>query len=282
MLWCVISDIHGNSVALEAVLKELRQYKISRIIGLGDYVGECGESERVLDLLIENNALLVKGNREESMTKLWNSETPEIENSLQFRCANMAAKQVKSKYYNVIIQLPLTISLKMGFGNALFIHGTPDNISGLVYPEDVQCMDNILENIREDMFANGHTHMSWQHSLHQKLGFNPGSVGLQHDGFPGQASYAILEILEQNCKVEIMKTNFAVNQLENNMRKSGWMDEVGIIAKLALDEVKTGQKQILRFVQYAYNFYERTAGNRKGVIPDDVWEAAVKTWLSGK
>ena len=282
MLWCVVSDIHGNSVALEAVFKDLRQYKISGIIGLGDYVGECGESERVLDLLIENNALLVKGNREEAMTKLWKGETPEIENSLQFQCGNMAAKQVKSKYYNMILQLPLSLSLKMGLCNALCMHGTPDNISGLVYPEEVQHMDYILENIQEDMFVNGHTHMSWQRSMHQKLGFNPGSVGLQHDGFPGQASYAVLEILEKNFKVEIMKTNFDVNQLENNMRKSGWMDEGGIIAKLALDEVKTGHKHILRFVQHAYNFYERITGNRKVVVPDDVWEAAVKTWVSGK
>lgn len=42
---------------------------------------------------------------------------------------------------------------------ALFMHGTQNNISELVYPDNAQRMENILENMNEDVFANGHTHI---------------------------------------------------------------------------------------------------------------------------
>lgn len=279
MLWCVLSDVHGNAVALKAVLNDLRKYNIAGIIGLGDYIGECGESEKVLELLQENNVMLVRGNREEALVQLWNNTNPQIEKSLQFKCGALISKQVKKTFYDTIVQLPMTISLQMGLQKALFTHGTQHNISELVYPSDIELMDNILENMDEDVFANGHSHMSWKHTRGMKLGFNSGSVGLQHDGVPGQASYALLEIFEHSYEATIMKTPIDVVELETNMTKSGWMDECGILARLGLDEVKTGQKHILPFVCFAYDYYEKAMGINEGIIPNDLWDAASRAWL---
>jgi predicted phosphodiesterase len=204
----------------------------------------------------------------------WNGENPQIENSLQFRCGYMASKQIKPIFQDAIIKLPMSLSLQLGTYKALFTHGTMDNINELVYPDNIQTMENILEHTTEDIFANGHTHMSWKHYKNLKLGFNPGSVGLQHDGIPGHAVYALLDVYDNGYDVKMMKILINMMRLENNMIKSGWMEEAGILARLALDEVKTGRKHILPFVRYAYDYYKK-----EGVIPNEVWESATTSWL---
>lgn len=46
MRFGIISDIHGNLNALEAVLKELKKYKVDKIICLGDFIGRSAKIRR--------------------------------------------------------------------------------------------------------------------------------------------------------------------------------------------------------------------------------------------
>ena len=62
----IISDIHGNVKALEAVLQELKNKNIEKIIVLGDLIGGAPMSEEVVQKIMEikDNLIIVKGNRE--------------------------------------------------------------------------------------------------------------------------------------------------------------------------------------------------------------------------
>ena len=65
----VLSDIHGNYIALESCIEEIQRRNIDKIIFLGDYVGELAYPQRTMALIrsIEKNyeCYFVRGNKED-------------------------------------------------------------------------------------------------------------------------------------------------------------------------------------------------------------------------
>jgi protein phosphatase len=66
----VISDIHGNIPALEAVLKDINLRKIEKVFCLGDLVGKGPHPERVIDIIKQTCEVVVYGNWDDGITKL--------------------------------------------------------------------------------------------------------------------------------------------------------------------------------------------------------------------
>src|SRR5262249_29840307 len=64
----VISDIHGNMPALEAVIKDIRRRRIKRIICLGDLVGKGPQPAEAVDRIREVCELTVQGNWDAGIT----------------------------------------------------------------------------------------------------------------------------------------------------------------------------------------------------------------------
>ena len=60
----VISDIHGNIVALNEIIKDAKNRKVDGFIASGDLVNELPFGNEVIDKLKEINALAIKGNKE--------------------------------------------------------------------------------------------------------------------------------------------------------------------------------------------------------------------------
>ena len=69
MRFGIISDIHGNLVALQAVLDKLDRYDIDRLICLGDVVGYGPDSDTCIDLVRDRDAITVAGNHEEALCR---------------------------------------------------------------------------------------------------------------------------------------------------------------------------------------------------------------------
>ena len=61
---CVISDIHGNYDALKKCIEEAKKLDVKKFLCLGDYVGYYYEPEKCIDLLLDLNAVCIKGNHE--------------------------------------------------------------------------------------------------------------------------------------------------------------------------------------------------------------------------
>ena len=61
----VISDIHGNIVALDAILEDLKKDKIDKVVSLGDFCNELPNGNEVAERLREINAYSILGNKEE-------------------------------------------------------------------------------------------------------------------------------------------------------------------------------------------------------------------------
>ena len=65
----IISDVHGNLLALKSVLAELDAAGIDRLVCLGDVVGYGPDPIECLDLIFERDPLMVAGNHEDALMR---------------------------------------------------------------------------------------------------------------------------------------------------------------------------------------------------------------------
>jgi putative phosphoesterase len=204
----VLSDIHGNLPALEAVLADVEQASVDAIVVPGDTVSGPFAAE-VFDLLTERGAHIVRGNADrlvleggEGAIGEWSAER------LGDRLATVAA-------------WPLTVELDVeGLGRALVCHATPGSDELLytrITPDDE--LAGIFSGVDADVVVCGHTHVQYDRRLAGGLRIvNPGSVGMPYEGERG-AFWALL-----GPDVELCRTEYDVEAATAAMRDTGAPD----------------------------------------------------------
>jgi predicted phosphodiesterase len=215
----VISDIHSNLEALTAVLADIAQRGVSRILCLGDVVGYGPQPQECVDLVIKHCQLTLMGNHDFAVLYepynfnsaaesacFWTRQTLEAE-------PDQAARDSRWDFLgNLPVKRKLTPE-ENPVGEVTLVHGSPRRpVNEYLFPDDVYNNPGKL-NSSFDRFENlcliGHTHvpgvflqtpdfyspdeLGGQYELDQhKAIVNVGSVGQPRDRDP-RASYAILE-----------------------------------------------------------------------------------------
>ena len=207
----LISDIHGNLEALNAVLDDIRQQGISEIYCLGDVIGYGPNPVECLDMVRRKCAMCLLGNHDQAALF-----DPEGFNPVAFRAILWTRDQIDNssggaaavnERWDFLGELPRTHVEP----NRLYVHGSPrDPTNEYVFPEDVynqRKMENLFERVEQFSFQ-GHTHIpgvftpsleffgpdECDHEYRfgdEKALFNVGSVGQPRDGDP-RACYVIL------------------------------------------------------------------------------------------
>ncbi|MFJ8530977.1 metallophosphoesterase family protein [Bacillus sp. NPDC094106] len=197
----IISDIHGNSFALEAVLKDILRRNVDLIFNLGDSVYGPIDPVGTIKILMEHKMNHIRGNCDRM---LWESvqDSSVTLNEVKMLLTTEHLNWLKEQSSQYIME------------DILFCHGTPD--SDEIYllekmTEDggiLKTTDEImkhLQNIEQQIIVCGHTHIPRVVYLpNRKVVINPGSVGLpaykddwpiphkMESGSP-LANYAVLE-----------------------------------------------------------------------------------------
>ncbi len=202
----VISDIHGNLEALNAVLEEIRRLGASRIICLGDLVCygpdslECIRKSRDWDVVIVGDWDLAMLNLDASRWNPWARQHIEwISNQIRSAPDADDLSRILDSYHDVHVE-----------GRWCFAHGTPTDPFEWIFPEHVyepKKLDLIAEQF-DHTYVCGHSHMTgvftrtnnagWQfvkpienHSyeltMAEKVIVTAGSVGQPRDGDPRAA-----------------------------------------------------------------------------------------------
>ncbi|MBP3949551.1 metallophosphoesterase family protein [Bacillus suaedae] len=187
----VISDIHGNIPALEAVLYDINELGIDEIICLGDLVGKGPDSSKVVDIIKQSCQSVIMGNWDDFIT------SPSEYKTIQWHQAQLSDKQ--NEYLR---SLPFSTEFWMSGKFIRLFHASPRSAYERVQPWDsydkrVSLFENSdqTENIegtrRPDIVGYGDIHNAFIQHLEGKTLFNVGSVGNPLD--LTQASYVILE-----------------------------------------------------------------------------------------
>lgn len=172
----IISDIHGNLPALEAVAADIRRRGVDQIVNLGDSLAGPLMALETAQYLMNEGWLCLAGNHERQML----THGPE-RISLSDGCAR---SQLTEKELTWLATLPATARLT---ADVFLCHGTPDN-DCTYFLETVE--NGAVRAARPDeiharlgaqaspLVACGHTHIARSVRISNQLIVNPGSVGL--------------------------------------------------------------------------------------------------------
>ena len=202
--YLIVSDIHGNYEALEAVLENARG-RYERILCLGDLVGYGADPNQVTEWAKANVASIVRGNHDRACTGTDMLEyfNPSARASALWTRGELTA--ANSNYLEHLARGPLRVTHNGDDGFDL-VHGSPlDEDEYLVGVEDVRFLGGHLET---KLTFFGHTHLQGGFLLAPRSAkriapdrvvqlepdyyylINPGSVGQPRDG-DARAAYAL-------------------------------------------------------------------------------------------
>lgn len=190
----IISDIHGNIPALQAVLQDIKLRNISRIFCLGDLIGKGPSSDTTVDLVQKTCEIVIKGNWDEYITKTSDHNTV-------IWHQNKLGKQ-RLEYLS---KLPFSIEFFMSGKFIRLFHASPRSIYERIQPWDsleqrLSLFDSsqyCQQELQADVIGYGDIHNAYIQNFSGKSLFNVGSVGNPLE--ITQASYAILEG-QYDCK----------------------------------------------------------------------------------
>lgn len=180
MKTAVISDIHGNLVALEVVLRSLEKEPCDQLVFLGDAAATGPEPHNVIARLKAKNPICVMGNTDEWLLNPVARENPDPEvkvvEDIDFWCAKQLTDSDKDFLRSFKHMTRVGIG---GDATLLAYHGSPksnrEGIPPVGTPEELEAL---LLGQREKVMAGGHLHVQMLRRYRESILINPGSVGL--------------------------------------------------------------------------------------------------------
>jgi predicted phosphodiesterase len=173
----LVSDIHGSDDALAAVVAELEQIGIDRVVCLGDAVQGGDQPREVLDRLATLGWPVVLGNADAFLLEV-PSDSPEPLTQGHLEKRDWTLAQLEPSHLEQIRSFVPTLDIEIDDGVTLrAFHGSPHSYDDVLLPDtpDAQ-LERLLGGSGVDVLAGGHTHMQWTRYVDGALFVNPGSV----------------------------------------------------------------------------------------------------------
>ncbi len=206
----VLSDVHGNAVALEAVLAELADRDPDLVVFGGDLTwGPMPEATLALVAKLRPPTLFVRGNAERALLESSDERTERklwlLEHHSPDALAHLAT---------FVEQVTVDVD---GLGPVRFCHGSPRSDEELVTPETPsERVRAFMDGVEERVLVTAHTHLQFDRRVEGIRSVNPGSVGMAYGEGPGQACWALL-----GPEVELRRTPFSVDRVAELYGASG-------------------------------------------------------------
>jgi diadenosine tetraphosphatase ApaH/serine/threonine PP2A family protein phosphatase len=204
MRLAAIADVHGNYLALQAVLADIRGQGIEDIVNLGDMASGPLDARRTLDIMMGMDATCVRGNHDRYLTDF----KPEA----MYPSDRFSHGQLDEKHLDWLRALPFETVYR---DRVYLCHATPtdDNTywleamtpDGVVHMAAVEDIENKAKGIEQSLILCAHSHIPRAIKLRDgRMIVNPGSIGCpgyrdvapfphtMETGTP-DACYAILE-----------------------------------------------------------------------------------------
>lgn len=200
----LISDIHGNAVALEAVLTDLAHRHVDGIVCLGDLAAGGPQPREVIERVRELRCAAVRGNAEAWLLEGLPPGRSESTRRLG-DVVNWTRQLLAPDERSYLAALPPTLRIPVGDWTMLCFHGSPrSDVDAFLATTPATQLDLLLADTGDaNAFACGHTHLQFLRTHRDGVLLNPGSVGLPlgslaaTDGggsLPGWAEYALVKV----------------------------------------------------------------------------------------
>lgn len=193
----LISDIHGNGVALDAVLREIAEYPVDQVICLGDALQGGSQPARVVELLKDIGCPVIMGNAD---SFLLTGETAEGGSDALNEIRQWTLDQLGDEGLQFIRSFLPTLEIELKGGDdkkLLCFHGSPQSFDDVLLPDTSdEAFFEALAASSASHFSGGHTHYQWMKKLVDRVYFNPGSVGLAYNRLLARESFYVYPLAE--------------------------------------------------------------------------------------
>ena len=220
----VVSDIHGNKHALEAVFADIDQQFADKVFCLGDLVGYGAFPNEVIEMVRSRGIPTIMGNYDDGVgfdrDECGCAYTdPEMRRLGDLSLA-WTRQHVTPENKTFLRSLLPNIRLEIDGHRLLLVHGSPRKINEYVYEDrPLWSLEHIAQRAQADLLVFGHTHLPYVKQVGSVLFVNAGSVGKPKDGDP-RAAYALLDI-DREVDVELRRVAYDVAAAAAAIRASG-------------------------------------------------------------
>ncbi|SIR93715.1 metallophosphoesterase family protein [Natronorubrum thiooxidans] len=211
----LISDVHGNRVALEAVLEDMPA--VDDLLCAGDVVGYNPWPTDCIEELRRRDVPTVMGNHDAAVVE----GTPAGFNRMARAGVEHASEQLDDDQLAWLESLPT--ERRACDGRIKLVHGHPDDPKRYTrYTRPSEFSPRLLED--EDVLVLGHTHIQGVEQYAEGIVVNPGSVGQPRDGDP-RAGYAVVDL--EAMTVDTYRVEYDVETVQNAVTDAGLPDRIG-------------------------------------------------------
>lgn len=237
MRCALISDIHANLPALEAVLADIDAGSFEAVYHLGDLVGYAPWPNEVVEVIRARGIPGVAGNYDSTVAVRYKHCGCRYEDPVQEALSHVSYEwtlaRVSEESRRFLGSLPFRMDIRAGGGHQagpalILVHGTP-TLNTVYWTED-RPDDFTAEMAKRagtrpgDMLGFGHTHRPWHRTIDGVTFVNTGSVGRPKDG-DWRAGYVAVTLEAGTAEAEIVRVEYDLERAVAAILASDLPDE---------------------------------------------------------
>lgn len=221
----VISDIHGNVIALNRVLERLEKEKIDQLLCLGDVIGIGPYPNECVEKLIEwkEKLVIVQGNHEGYFLR----GLPETihDDKRKFSAEEIAHHEwvwstLSETSVQFIKQMEMSKVIEVE-GKKIYITHYPMKLEGgyqrHMYHPSTEEYEELFQGVNADVYLLGHTHAEVVNHKTEKWYINPGSLGCA--GSRNYATFGVIETTKGKINYRQMAETYDLDRVIESIQK---------------------------------------------------------------
>ncbi len=227
----VITDIHGNLLALETVLARIEQIDVDTIYCGGDLVGYGPRPNEVCRLIEERGIPTIYGNydyaigRDEEDCGCAYRDPHDRELGRKSIAWTLERTDQRSKDF--MRGLPFDLRFELADRRVRLVHGSPRKVNEYLFEDKpARTFERIAAGAECDVLVFGHTHQPWVREYGDVLFVNCGSVGKPKDGDP-RGAFAVLEGADGQVTARIERVAYDAAAVAKEVAAAGLPAEYG-------------------------------------------------------
>lgn len=247
----ILSDVHGNMPALEAVLADIRECMPDEVLVGGDLVGRGPEGSKVVKRIRGLGWVCVRGNHEDYLLGFRHRRVPvPWLHTEEWAASRWMAAELDDDDVDYLESLPLSAKPTIA-DEMLLVHGSPrSNQEGLGPWCSESFLEGCVSSLDECVLVCAHTHRPLLRQFDSGLIVNIGAVGLPFNR-DRRAQYAILRENNSEWTVEFRQVEYDVAQTIQVYEDSGFLTAGGITAHLLTMELEHAAPFLVPFMKWA-------------------------------
>jgi predicted phosphodiesterase len=258
----VLSDIHGNLPALEAVLADLAHLRpVDQVIVAGDVINWGPFSAGVMERVAREGWTAIRGNNEYYLLDYDTPRAPEAwRDRNQWAMLEWLRGQLAGRWQTTIAAWADTLSLRFPDAPAIrVVHGSARANTEPLYPQAPEAeLAERLKGVEEPTVIAGHTHLAMERRVPRPAlngrndswqVFNPGSVGVPLDG-EHVGRYLLLEGDARGWRGTFRAVPIDPAPVLAEFDRQGFVEQIGLVGHFVQEEFRHARLELQPFLNW--------------------------------